>query len=249
MPTNREAMTAKAISLLGSGYIYGATGWICTRTRMEQQKKQYPEYASLIDRYGPRWLGKPCYDCAQLTRAVAREAGVALPSGASSQWRSRNVWKEKGTIDTMPDEAGLFLFTMTGSSMSHTGVSIGNGEEIDARGHAYGVVKRRIAQTSFTHWARLNVAYDEEKGEETPPPPVENRRTLKSGMTGEDVRAMQKKLIALGYPLEPYGADGYFGLVTRAAVRLLQQNTALPADGIVGPKTWAMLDSRAEASS
>ena len=32
MPTNREAMTARAISLLGSGYIYGATGWICTLT-------------------------------------------------------------------------------------------------------------------------------------------------------------------------------------------------------------------------
>ena len=235
MPTNREAMTARAISLLGSGYIYGATGWICTRARMEQQKKQYPEYASLIDRYGPRWLGKPCFDCAQLTRTVAREAGIALPSGSNSQWRAKSVWKEKGTIDTMPDEAGLFLFTMTGSSMSHTGVSIGNGKEIDARGHAYGVVRRRIDQTSFTHWARLNVDYDKEMGEERPTQPVESRRTLKRGMSGEDVRALQNRLIALGYPLEPYGADGHFGLVTREAVRRFQQNTALSADGIVGP--------------
>lgn len=247
MPTNREAMTARAISLLGSGYIYGATGWICTRARMEQQKKQYPEYASLIDRYGPRWLGKPCFDCAQLTRTVAREARIALPSGASSQWRAKSVWKEKGTIDTMPDEAGLFLFTMTGSSMSHTGVSIGNGEEIDARGHAYGVVRRRIDQTSFTHWARLNVNYDEERSEERPALPVESRRTLKRGMSGGDVRALQNRLIALGYSLEPYGADGHFGLVTREAVRRFQQNTALVVDGVVGPKTWAMLGSRADA--
>ncbi|MGN0775261.1 MAG: peptidoglycan-binding protein [Candidatus Ventricola sp.] len=247
MPTNREAMTARAISLLGSGYIYGATGWICTRARMEQQKKQYPEYASLIDRYGPRWLGKPCYDCAQLTRTVARAAGVALPSGSNSQWREKNVWKERGTIDTMPDEAGLFLFTMTGSKMSHTGVSIGGGEEIDARGHAYGVVRRRIAQTSFTHWARLNVAYDEETGEESKAPPVESRRLLRNGMAGDDVRAVQAKLITLGYPLEPYGADGHFGLITRAAVRLFQRNSALAVDGVVGPKTWAMLDSKTNA--
>ena len=247
MPTRREAMAAKAISLLGSGYIYGATGWICTRARMEQQKKQYPEYASLIDRYGPRWLGKPCYDCAQLTRVVAKEAGVSLPSGSNSQWRAKNVWKEKGTIDAMPNEAGLFLFTMTGSNMSHTGVSIGNGEEIDARGHAYGVVKRRIADTSFTHWARLNADYDADTGAEAAPLPVESRRTLRNGMQGEDVRTMQAQLIALGYPLEPYGADGYFGLVTRAAVRLFQQNNALGVDGIVGPKTWAMLDSRTDA--
>ena len=66
-------------------------------------------------------------------------------------------------------------------------------------------------------------------------------------MSGEDVRALQNRLIALGYPLEPYGADGHFGLVTREAVRRFQQNTALSADGIVGTKTWAMLDSRADA--
>lgn len=245
MPTKREAMTARAIALLGSGYIYGATGWICTRARMEQQKKQYPEYASLIDRYGPRWLGKPCFDCAQLTRVVAKEAGIALPSGSNSQWKAKNAWKEKGTIDAMPNEAGLFLFTMTGTNMSHTGVSIGNGEEIDARGHAYGVVRRRIEDTSFTHWARLNVDYDAQTGEETPMPPVENRRTLRSGMSGEDVRMLQSQLIALGYSLEPYGVDGYFGMVTRAAVRLFQRDYTLNVDGVVGARTWAALDSKA----
>lgn len=245
MPTHREIMTAKAVSLLGSGYIYGATGWVCTRARMEQQKRQYPEYASLIDRYGPRWLGKPCFDCAQLTRVVARAAGVALPSGSSSQWRAKNVWKEKGTLATMPDEAGLFLFTVSGRGASHTGVSIGGGEEIDARGHAYGVVKRRIDQTSFTHWARLNVAYDGESEGPPPLPPPEKRPTLRSGMKGADVREMQQRLIAHGYALEPYGADGYFGPVTLAAVRQLQRNTALSVDGVVGKRTWAVLDRKA----
>lgn len=243
MPTNREIMTAKAVSLLGSGYIYGATGWVCTRARMEQQKRQYPEYARLIDRYGPQWLGKPCFDCAQLTRVVARAAGVALPSGSTSQWRAAKVWKEKGTIASMPDEAGLFLFTVSGSRASHTGVSIGGGEEIDARGHAYGVVKRRIDQTSFTHWARLDVAYDGES--ESPLPPAEKRPVLRSGMEGADVRDMQQGLIAHGYSLEPYGADGYFGPVTLAAVRQLQRNTALSVDGIVGKRTWAVLDRKA----
>lgn len=246
MPTKREMMKARAIALLGSGYIYGATGWICTRARMEQQKKQYPEYASLIDRYGPRWLGKPCFDCAQLTRVVAKEAGVSLPSGSNSQWRAKNVWKETGTLDTLPDEAGIFLFTKTGSNMSHTGVTIGGGEEIDARGHAYGVVKRRIENTSFTHWARLNVDYDAQTGESVPTPPVQSRRTLRQGMKGDDVRAMQAQLITLGYALEPYGADGYFGPVTHAAVQRFQQRHALAVDGIVGKRTWAVLDSLEE---
>ena len=78
MPSKRDAMTARALALVGCGYIYGATGWICTRARMEQQMRQYPTYAGQIERYGKKWLGKPCYDCAQLTRDVARRAGVRL---------------------------------------------------------------------------------------------------------------------------------------------------------------------------
>lgn len=233
-------MTARALALVGSGYIYGATGWICTRARMAQQAKQYPQYASLIDRYGPRWLGRPCFDCAQLTRAIAQEAGVSLPSGSASQWRAA-LWREKGTIDSLPQEAGLFLFTQTGSRMTHTGYAIGGGEEIDARGHAYGVVRRRIQDTSFTHWARLDVDYDAEAAADNPAP--QTARTLRSGMSGADVQALQEMLIRLGYSLAPYGADGRFGAGTRAAVRLFQRQALLAVDGVAGPATLAALRS------
>lgn len=128
MPSKREAMTARAISLVGCGYIYGATGWICTPSRLAQQEKQYPSFAKQMKRYGKKWMGKPCYDCAQLTRDVARQAGISLPSGATSQWRAAGIWKEKDVIDTLPDEAGIFLFTMRDGRMTHTGVSIGNGK-------------------------------------------------------------------------------------------------------------------------
>lgn len=239
--SKRDAMAARAKELLGCGYIYGATGWICTRARMDQQAAQYPEYANLIYRYGPRWIGRPCYDCAQLTRTVAREAGIRLPSGSNSQWMAEGVWREKGTIQTLPDEAGLFLFTRTGTRMTHTGVTIGGGEEIDARGHAYGVVQRRIADTSFTHWARLAVD-DDAPAQAAPEPTGEMRRQLSYGMQGEAVKTMQERLIEQGYSLAPYGADGHFGAVTLAAVRLFQRREGLAVDGIVGPKTWAALE-------
>ncbi|MFR2149333.1 MAG: hypothetical protein ACLS7Z_01410 [Christensenellales bacterium] len=61
MPSKRDAMTARALALVGCGYIYGATGWICTRARMEQQMRQYPTYAGQIERYGKKWIGKPCW--------------------------------------------------------------------------------------------------------------------------------------------------------------------------------------------
>ena len=245
MPSKRDAMTARALALVGCGYIYGATGWICTRARMEQQMRQYPTYAGQIERYGKKWLGKPCYDCAQLTRDVARRAGVRLPSGATSQWRAAGIWKEKDVIDTLPDEAGLFLYTMRDGRMTHTGVSIGHGEEVDARGHAYGVVRRPISGTSFTHWARLNIDYDAPDTAENPTPAVQ--RTLRMGSGGEDVRALQNTLKQLGF-LNGV-ADGKFGAATREAVKRFQQSAGLSADGVVGAATWAALPKADEEPS
>lgn len=236
----QDLIAERALSLVGCGYVYGATGWICTQARLNQQARQYPLYAPMILRYGPRWIGRRCFDCAQLTRAAAQAAGVSLPSGASSQWRDARAWKERGAIDALPDEPGLFLYTQKGGRMTHAGVSVGGGWEVDARGHAYGVVRRRIADTSFTHWARLAVGEDAGTGESAQPqtPAV---RTLRRGMTGEDVRALQSRLLALGFDVGRAGADGVFGRGTQAAVRQLQKRYALAADGVVGPATRSVL--------
>ena len=240
MPSKREAMTARALSLVGCGYIYGATGWICTPSRLAQQEKQYPAFAAQMERYGKKWMGKPCYDCAQLTRDVARQAGVMLPSGATSQWRAAGIWKEKDVIDTLPDEAGIFLFTMRDGRMTHTGVSVGNGEEVDARGHAYGVVKRKISGTAYTHWARLAIDYDAPIESENPVPEP-TKPTLRMGSRGEEVRALQEELRQLGFLSG--AADGVFGADTRVAVMNFQKAHGLAADGIVGAGTWASLDA------
>lgn len=58
--------------------------------------------------------------------------------------------------------------------------------------------------------------------------------TLRRNATGEFVALLQQKLQT--------DVDGYFGPYTEAAVRALQKSRALVPDGIVGPKTWALLD-------
>lgn len=62
---------------------------------------------------------------------------------------------------------------------------------------------------------------------------------LKKGCSGEDVRALQGILNALGYPCG--NADGSFGSNTEAAVKKFQAANNLTADGCVGAKTWAEL--------
>src|SRR5947209_9268419 len=61
---------------------------------------------------------------------------------------------------------------------------------------------------------------------------------LQQGASGRAVRGMQHLLRARGSGI---AADGNFGPATDAAVRTFQTSTALPADGVVGPLTWAAL--------
>ncbi len=66
---------------------------------------------------------------------------------------------------------------------------------------------------------------------------------LKKGSKGQDVRKLQKRLLDLGYA--PGTADGIFGDMTLEAVLLYQKNAKITQDGIVGPVTWAKLNSGA----
>jgi peptidoglycan hydrolase-like protein with peptidoglycan-binding domain len=67
--------------------------------------------------------------------------------------------------------------------------------------------------------------------------------TLRKGMSGPGVLALQKDLIALGFKLPKYGADGIFGDETEAAVKQFQKTYQLKVDGIVGPETEGMIRS------
>ena len=64
--------------------------------------------------------------------------------------------------------------------------------------------------------------------------------TLYNGSRGEEVKALQQKLIDLGY-LEGT-ADGIFGNKTEKAVRRFQWKNRMSADGLAGKKTLAALN-------
>jgi hypothetical protein len=56
-----------------------------------------------------------------------------------------------------------------------------------------------------------------------------------------EVKELQKLLDDLGYELGEAGIDGRFGPDTQAAVKKLQRQYGLKADGIVGPETSALM--------
>ncbi|UPG88930.1 peptidoglycan-binding protein [Luteibacter aegosomaticola] len=76
--------------------------------------------------------------------------------------------------------------------------------------------------------------------------PDAHGRTMKEGMHGEDVRALQRQLGSLGYTDahgHPLKADASFGPATKAALEAYQAKNHLEADGIAGPATLGRLNT------
>lgn len=68
-------------------------------------------------------------------------------------------------------------------------------------------------------------------------------RTLRLGMTGDDVTALQNQLISLGYAIDLANETGKFGKSTEAALKEYQGAMGLVADGVAGAKTYAALNA------
>ena len=82
----------------------------------------------------------------------------------------------------------------------------------------------------------LAVLYDDDAPRATPADD-----TLEQGDSGDAVKALQKRLIELGYMNGT--ADGDFGSATKAAVKLFQKQAGLTVDGVAGPGTQSALFS------
>ena len=64
---------------------------------------------------------------------------------------------------------------------------------------------------------------------------------LRYGDKGEQVKALQRMLYAMGYDLGNSKIDGDFGKKTCTAVKAYQTKNKLEADGVVGKNTWSKL--------
>jgi len=72
-------------------------------------------------------------------------------------------------------------------------------------------------------WAITQPEEKEKEGEEV----------IKRGDKGASVKKIQEILLALGYALPKYGADGAFGNETEAAVNAFKRSAKLPENGII----------------
>jgi hypothetical protein len=97
-----------------------------------------------------------------------------LVSGASSQWKS-NIWVLKGPINEMPRDKVCALYHESPKSnpMSHTGVYLGDGTFVHAAGSKTGVVRQKLSEYPWTHYAIPAGLYTEEELAGITPPEEE----------------------------------------------------------------------------
>lgn len=72
-------------------------------------------------------------------------------------------------------------------------------------------------------------------------PPEPEPVSLRRGVEGPEVAALQARLVELGFFVPE--ADGHYGSVTAQAVMAFQKSAGLGRDGIAGPNTMAALET------
>ena len=251
MNENTKTITAWLHEQLGCPYIYGGTGRTCTPDYRRTQMKEYAKYADLIVANcqqlksttcttckGCKWAidgkGRLAYDCAQLVRFAMKTIGIALVSGAHSQWL-KTAFVTTGEIKDMPRDMMCIAYRKdSDGKMHHTVMYLGDGTVIHAKGHNYGVVKERLENVTLTHYGIPSGMYSNAELREMGIAPGLNLPTLRRSSSGKLVEELQRKLGGLT-------VDGVFGQKTETAVEAYQKAHKLTVDGVVGPKTWAEL--------
>lgn len=142
----------------------------------------------------------------------------------------------------------LFRVYTSGSKKGrayHVGYMVSDTKFIEARGRAWGVVERRLADVG-NYWNAFGIPKcfkDEIDTKEEQKAHASFNRNLKKGMKGDDVRELQKLLNKAGDNLV---VDGEFGSKTRAAVIDFQKRKKLRKDGIAGKNTITALGGKWE---
>lgn len=165
-------------------------------------------------------------DCSALVRVCCAYAGIMVDN-------FRTTDEAKKLLAT-----GQFV-EMTGSEYTDKSTNLCIGDILVTRtqGHTVVVVSGKSAKSTndSSYTAPVDKTY------------ALGERTLRSGMSGSDVRELQTKLNSLGY--ECGYVNGIFGTETLAAVKQFQQNNNIAVDGIVGKITVDKLNSSTAAGS
>jgi cell wall-associated NlpC family hydrolase len=172
MAKTNSGLVAYCQDQVGLPYWYGTFGQKGSKALYEAKKKQYPKYYTAKDY--PSQYGKRVHDCAGLIKGYLWSSSpTSTPKyDAKTDYGAKGFYShatKKGEIKTFDKVNGRLVFKGSSpSSISHVGVYV-DGYVIEAKGHAYGVIKSKFS-SSWTYWAQCNLIEEDAKPQPTPTP-------------------------------------------------------------------------------
>lgn len=238
------------------GYIMGAVGQDPKKLHewYFNQYKDRTQYSARQEAQALRWKDEAerVWDCQGLADGYLTEKlGVKINVRARNNYASWCGIKGTGRIPDRYKVPGAAVFMDNGSYVHHVGflekpVDLadpdGDWWVVEARGVMYGVVRTKLNDRGWNKWGWMTKYFEYPEPDAEDKPQEYGDRNLRYGMSGEDVAALQEDLIALGFSVGRWGADGEFGKATESALKAFQQTHDLEADGVAGPKTFAKLN-------
>ena len=239
-PPQAEETAPEAVESDAPGTISRAMTWALNTA--EDNSHGY----SQANRWGPD------YDCSSFVITAWEQAGVPVKTaGATYTGNMYDVFTRCGFQDVtgsvdFATGAGMQPGDVLLNHARHTAMYIGNGQLVHARSSEGNSVQGDQSGNEIRVQPYYNGPWDcvlRYTGADAGSfPAAPKRSVLKQGMTGEDVRELQQKLVKLGY--DTGGTDGQYGTKTFVAVAKLQEaKNVTPVDGEAGPVTMAVIDS------
>lgn len=237
----------------GSIYVWGGQGQKASEALIDRletsEANKKTAKALLKKRIKAGYKDIKAFDCSGLVTKAMDDTGIMKKGfDTTADGLKKHYVKSLKRWELKPGDL-VFRVNSAGTAY-HVGVVVDwDLDVIEARGRAYGVVKRALNASGTSYWNAYGrpTALRDEIEDNTKL--VVLKRLLKKKivrMRGEDVREVQKLLINSEYSCGADGADGIFGSNTDLAVRAYQTARKLKADGIVGKDTITALGGKWE---
>ena len=207
-----------------------------------------------------RWGEKGDYDCSSAVITAWQNAGVPVKTkGATYTGNMYNVFLACGFKDVtksvnISNGSGLVRGDVLLNHSKHVAMYCGNGKEVEAsineKGTATGgkpgdqTGKEFLIRSYRNYPWNVVLRYSGSGASSGGSSSSTTTKTyLQKGDSGNDVKTMQKMLIAIGYSCGSCGADGDFGNDTLKALKKFQTDFNLEVDGYYGANSKAKLES------